>query len=213
MTHIINNIYLSSYKTACDENILNENKIGCIFNVAKGCKNMYQQNYDYVCVPFDDDTYIPKNILDTVIMMMKDYCDKNVNILVHCRMGKSRSVFVVAYYLLKHCNMTIDKVITYIKSKKTDIAISNIFIEQLKQYHNSNSICVPNSLVKRLRTIIDEHFEGDKQSVTDDNLYKLITKCKKVKAIEEILKNATKFPKGRQTNYIISIYKKTNYNA
>lgn len=229
MAQICDHIYLGSYETAGNKKQLTDWDIGCIINVARGCNNLFLDEFDYVRVPFEDDSYIPKNIIDCVVDQMHEYIKKKVNIFVHCVKGKSRSVFTIAYYLTKYGDYTSSAVLNLIKSKKTDVNMSSVFLEQLKEYENVNKnqtpyiISVPQSLIDRLKTSIntynDKRLDEKNKEVTEDlyadisdeTINQTILKHKRVKTIETYVKEYKKFPKFRQINYVISISKKTNY--
>jgi hypothetical protein len=158
MVHVFGNIYLGSCQTSENLAQLNEWHIGCIFNVAKKCKNMFIDKFDYVSVPFDDDSFLPKDIMDTLVDIMHTYILQNINIFVHCRMGKSRSVFTIAYYLVKYQKFTSKKALDLIKGKKKDVAMSVIFVDQLKEYElinkSKSTNLLPENLIKRIKLAI-----------------------------------------------------------
>jgi len=221
MVQIHEHIYLGSYVTASNEKQLDEWKIGCVINVAKKCQNMFPKKYDYIFAPFDDDSYIPKDILDTVVDLMHQYITKKINVFVHCRMGKSRSVFTIAYYLAKYNVIEKKSILPLIKSKKDDINISPIFVVQLDKYDNENKLAtavdVPGALVERVRSTIDELIKSDERKkkifdeVTDDIIKETIARHKRVREIENFIKLGKKFPKGSQVTYPVSLTKKTNF--
>ena len=223
MVKICDHIYLGSYETARNKKQLAEWDVGCIVNVARGCNNLFLDEFDYIRVPFEDDSYVPKNIIDCVVDQMHEYIKKKVNIFVHCLKGKSRSVFTIAYYLTKYGGYEYGTVLNLIKSKKTDVNISTVFIEQLKEYEiinknqTSNIISIPQSLIDRLRIAIDT-YKNNKEvtedlysGISDEILNQTILKHKRVKTIETYIKEHKKLPKFKQINYVISISKKTNY--
>lgn len=221
MSKICDYIYLGSYDIAKNNSILEELNIQCVTNVAKKCNNKFSTIYDYISAPLDDDSYIPKNIVDSIVTLMHQYISNKQNLFIHCRMGKSRSVFILSYYLMKYHDMTPDSSYKLIKSKKPNVNMSVIFSEQLTEYHNINETCnyicyndiCPQSLVNRLKNIIDTQNKNKKSNIIDDitmlnNIKETITRHKKVKALEKYLKKGKKLPKGRIVNYITSLTKR-----
>lgn len=64
--------------------------------------------------------------------------NNNGHVLVHCIMGQSRSVTIVAAYLLyKKYTSTISSVLAYIKSKRSIALPNSGFIKQLDLYNSS----------------------------------------------------------------------------
>jgi len=183
MVKICEHIYLGSYITAQNETKLDEWKICCVVNVAKNCKNIFPTKYSYICASFDDDSYIEKNAIDGIVDKMHQFIIEKKNVFVHCEMGKSRSVFTVAYYLAKYnkidkklissnaigCYLAkyniVDKnyILPFIHSKKNDIDISPIFVDLLNKYDDIN----------KFGTILDI------SNICDEKLFDTIDKTKK----------------------------------
>ena len=183
MVKICEHIFLGSYITAQNKTQLDEWKICCVVNVAKNCKNIFSTKYSYICASFEDDSYIKKNAIDEIVDKMHQFIIEKKNVFVHCEMGRSRSVFTIAYYLAKYnkidkksispnviaCylekyNIT-DKnyILPYIHSKKNDIDISPIFVDLLNKYDDIN----------KFGSI------ADISNICDENLFDAIDKTKK----------------------------------
>ena len=99
--------------------------------------------------------------------------------------------------MIKYCGMTSATILHHIREKKSDIAMSLIFVAQMKEYEKINkkgnsSITVPISLIKRVRRVIKKK---NCANVSDDEIKRTIWKHKRVKAIENIIKNGKKSPK------------------
>ena len=63
---------------------------------------------------------------------------KKNNVLVHCMAGAQRSCAVVAIYLMKYYNMTPDKAINFIKSKRRIAFFGHItFIDAIQYFYHS----------------------------------------------------------------------------
>lgn len=220
MAKIADNIYLGSFVTASDNILLKSWNIKCIANVARGCNNLLLHEYDYLRVPFEDDSYIPKDILDDLVDLIHKYVTQGLNVLIHCWKGKSRSVFVVAYYLVKFNRYDVKTVLDMIKEKKADIKMSPIFVDQLNEYVENNKITIPLNLVNRVKNVISENYDKSQNirksdvysNMSDDDIKKLILKHKKVKYIEQCIKENRIVPNFIQINYVITISKKTNYH-
>jgi hypothetical protein len=60
----------------------------------------------------------------SVLEKMKAIIDCGGRVLVHCRVGMSRSCSVIACYLVRYCGMTTDEAIRYIRDKRS-IAFEN----------------------------------------------------------------------------------------
>ncbi len=123
-SHIIDNIYIGSAFNAAHYATLKELNIKVIINVSYELSK-YHQKYkptDFIYHQYtihDDNKYsISKKKFDEIYKTITKY-DKNVNILLHCYMGASRSVIAVAYYLAEHEGYSADKAIDFIKEKRS----------------------------------------------------------------------------------------------
>jgi rhodanese-related sulfurtransferase len=56
-------------------------------------------------------------------------------ILVHCAMWKSRSASLVAYYLMKYKNLSMDEALSHLKKCRSQVSINTGFIRQLEAAH------------------------------------------------------------------------------
>ncbi len=69
-----------------------------------------------------------------------DFVVKNdEKILVHCMIGKSRSVSIVMYYLMRKYRIDASEAYKYVKNNRNLAKPNESFINQLKNYdHNRN---------------------------------------------------------------------------
>jgi protein-tyrosine phosphatase len=64
-----------------------------------------------------------------------DAFENNGNILIHCMMGRSRSVTIVAAYLINNFGMNVDEILSLMKSKRNIIEPNKYFEKQLRNYY------------------------------------------------------------------------------
>lgn len=60
--------------------------------------------------------------------------EEGSKVLVHCKMGISRSASVVIAYVMKAKNWNLHKALTYVKNKRTCIKPNENFLKQLEVY-------------------------------------------------------------------------------
>lgn len=65
------------------------------------------------------------------------YRNKKSKVLVHCKMGISRSASVVIAYAMKAFNMSLEEALALVKKKRTCIKPNQAFCSQLKTYEVS----------------------------------------------------------------------------
>ena len=114
--------------------ILNYN-IKAIVNVTQNINNnYYYQKINYFNIPITDQNNSDiSQYLEDSYQFIESQCQEGHNVLVHCIFGRSRSVAVCVYYLMKKYNITFDKAYQIIKKKKPFININKKFIQQLKE--------------------------------------------------------------------------------
>ena len=139
LSQILHWLYLGNFENACDIKELRRNNIGYVLNCAIECKNKV----------------LPKSIVELHLDVRDEpefdiikYFDKSNafinkvrtdggNILVHCKMGLSRSPSFIIAFLVKYYGFTVDSAINYLKRKRPYVNINHGFIEQLHKYENS----------------------------------------------------------------------------
>ena len=124
-THIIDNIYLGSAFNAASHRTLKNLDIKVIINISNELSKYYcdypknEFTYHQYTV-YDDNKCSIDSVLEKAYEAIMKY-DKKTNILIHCFMGASRSVSVVAYYLMQHKKFTLGAALKFIKEKRPSI--------------------------------------------------------------------------------------------
>lgn len=131
---IENKLYLGDYNDACNIDSLSELNIGCLINVTKECN--YTPHDGIIMHKIELIDNINNTIydkLETVLSLIKSNLDNNINVLVHCYMGRSRSASFIIAYLMKHKNMTLIDAYEHIAIKR-NICPNAKFMEDLVKY-------------------------------------------------------------------------------
>ena len=79
---------------------------------------------------------LDKNELDKSYNFILNSQYNNNNILIHCFVGRSRSVSILIYYLMNKYGLSIKESIYFLKSKKRWVNPSIKFIENIIQIVN-----------------------------------------------------------------------------
>ena len=140
-TYIIDNIYLGSSLGACNLNLLNKNKIGYIINISEDIPNFFEDKFKYLQITKRDngkEELDKKNFEESYNYILKSQ-ESNKNIFIHCFVGRSRSVSLIIYYLMKKYNYTIKESLDYIKEKRSVIDPAIKFINNLKKYEKKTN--------------------------------------------------------------------------
>jgi protein-tyrosine phosphatase len=64
-----------------------------------------------------------------------DALDNDEKILIHCMVGRSRSVTILAAYIMKITGMNVENTLKSIKNKRSMIEPNEYFILQLEGYY------------------------------------------------------------------------------
>lgn len=128
--YIIDNIYLGSCFNASNKSLLDELNIKKIVNISYDIPNYYEdiEYYNYKIKDDGKDILEIEKLKEILTFVLKD----KQNILIHCVMGRSRSVSFIIYYLMIIHNMNIDDAIKYIEKKRYVINPSVKFYNNLK---------------------------------------------------------------------------------
>ena len=132
-------MYLGTFETACNPSDLRRLKINYILNCAYDCKN----------------TNIPKGVTELHLKVKDDSdfeifeyfekANKFINdvrnhggvILVHCKLGVSRSPSFVAAYLMKYFNFSLESALRFIRKSRPQVKPNEGFMNYLQKYEKS----------------------------------------------------------------------------
>lgn len=132
---ILNKVIIGSQDVAHDLDILTNNKVTHILNVATGIANVFEGWFTYKTKEaFDIPMYQIIDIFDECCEYIHSAVISGGCVLVHCNAGVSRSASIVIAYLMKHYGMSFDEAFKFVKSKRSFIRPNAGFVEQLKAY-------------------------------------------------------------------------------
>ncbi|KAG0711691.1 Protein phosphatase Slingshot [Chionoecetes opilio] len=134
-TEIFPHVYLGSEWNASNLDELQSNGVGFILNVTKEIDNFYPGTFDYLNIRvYDDEKTELLRHWDRTFRYITQVKEKNSKVLVHCKMGISRSASVVIAYAMKAFNMSLDEALAIVKKKRSCIKPNQAFCSQLKTY-------------------------------------------------------------------------------
>jgi len=130
--HIIDNIYLGSAFNAADYTWLTNHNIKHIVNVTPSISNYYEDEFQYTRYDITDlnrGSLLPsyEDFYNKVSGNSDDF------FLVHCFAGKSRSVALVLYYIMKKYSMKYDEAIEKMKEKRPGINLNTVFVNEIQE--------------------------------------------------------------------------------
>jgi len=132
MTHIFENIYIGDMFDAHAQHT----KFKAILCCAKELSLINHQLARQLPLTdtFDDD--LITHLVEGYEFIEETINTSEGNVLVYCQAGKSRSVSMVVYYLIKKLDMNLDEAIEFVKQKRPIIDINKDYIRQLQNYYD-----------------------------------------------------------------------------
>ncbi len=144
ITNVVDNmLFLGSQYTSNNE-ILTEHKITQVISI--GCNPIYENLPNITNYKFDIEDNCDKNNVETFFTniipkthyIINTLLNKNINVLVHCQAGMSRSVIVIITWLMKYRNMNYETAYWYVKEKRGIISPNKAFVDYTKNIFANN---------------------------------------------------------------------------
>ncbi|XP_046426700.1 protein phosphatase Slingshot homolog 2 isoform X2 [Neodiprion fabricii] len=134
-TEIFEHVYLGSEWNASNLEELQKNGVRHILNVTREIDNFFPGMFNYLNVRVYDDekTDLLKHWDDTFKYITKAKKEGS-KVLVHCKMGVSRSASVVIAYAMKAYNWDYSQALKHVKDKRSCIKPNSSFVSQLETY-------------------------------------------------------------------------------
>ncbi|XP_076251695.1 protein phosphatase Slingshot isoform X2 [Rhynchophorus ferrugineus] len=134
-TEIFDHVFLGTEWNASNFEELQKNGVGHILNVTREIDNFFPGLFQYMNIRVYDDerTDLLKHFDDTFKYISKAQSG-NSKVLVHCKMGISRSASVVIAYAMKAYNWDFPKALQYVRERRNCIKPNSNFLAQLETY-------------------------------------------------------------------------------
>ncbi|XP_054718853.1 uncharacterized protein LOC129228211 [Uloborus diversus] len=134
-TEIFQYLYLGSEWNASNLEELVINGIGHILNVTREIDNFFPGMFDYQNIRvYDDESTEILHYWDRTYRYIRRAKDEGSKVLVHCKMGISRSASVVIAYVMKAYDWNLQRALEFVKTKRGCIKPNSGFLKQLEIY-------------------------------------------------------------------------------
>ena len=173
-------LFLACRMSVKHVSLLNENNIDAILDVTAEFDGLdwtaYQEDYRYLNVPVLDHTSPTPEQLVLAINWLNQQISEKKNVVVHCALGRGRSVLVVAAYLLaKNPTLSVDDALREINQIRQTARLNKRQLASLQQIRDGGLL----SLQKNLTLIVNPVAGGGKwEQYRDDVLSRLNEKFK-----------------------------------
>ena len=136
-TQIIKNLWVGGICSPSNDKNMKKHNIKMIVSAHVGASALYPYQFEYRLVELLDleDENIFQNF-ENILPQIHEVIHNNKGVLVHCMMGASRSVTIVAAYLMKYHHMSASDSIKFMKSIRKEVNPNKGYIKQLYKYQN-----------------------------------------------------------------------------
>jgi protein-tyrosine phosphatase len=135
---ILNGLYIGNILSVYDKTRLQDIGITHIISVIEGFVPPYPDDFNYLVINALDNesTKIIKNF-ESSTSFINDAFENEGKVLVHCMAGRSRSVTIVAAYIIDRFGINAKTTLQIIKSRRPIIEPNSFFTKQLEYYYDS----------------------------------------------------------------------------
>ena len=134
-SEITPSLYISSYKSAKNAQLLRNLGITHILNLSPGCQNLFTDEFTYCSLGIQDS---PTQDISLLIVEALDFIEANIKlggkILVHCLRGKSRAPTIACAYLMRQNKVPSECALKIVKKKQPHSNPNFGFISQLSEF-------------------------------------------------------------------------------
>ncbi|KAL4231882.1 Dual specificity protein phosphatase 4 [Mactra antiquata] len=132
---IVPGLYLGDCVHSGQQGTLRELGITCLLNVSTTCKNLFEQDFNYMNIPVNDnDTANISCWFNEAIRFIDSARETDGKVLVHCQAGISRSATVCIAYIMYKNSMTLEDAFDHVRSRRGVISPNLNFMQQLKEF-------------------------------------------------------------------------------
>ena len=137
-TQIIKGLWVGGICSPSNAKNMKSHNIKMIVSTHVGASPLFPYQFEYRLIELLD---IPnENIIHAFDKILPDIYDVITNqeksVLVHCIAGASRSVTIVAAYLMRYKGMDVESAIKYMKKLREEVDPNEGYIKQLGVYYN-----------------------------------------------------------------------------
>ena len=123
LDHIIDKIWVGSHNAAKDLDLLQQYHIKAILSLEIDSRyaQLYPEDWKYLHLEQHDGSPIPDTYFERAFEFIKFNHENDINMLVHCTVGVSRSPSMVSAYLMDTYGYNPVKTLKFLKSKRPQV--------------------------------------------------------------------------------------------
>jgi len=157
-------LYLGSEWNASNLEELNSNGVTHILNVTREIDNFYPSVFQYLNIrEYDVEETDLLKYWDKTYLFIKDCLVQGGKVLVHCKMGISRSASTVVAFAMKYFDWTMDDSLDHVKKKRGVIDPNKGFRQQLQVYEGILEASKQRSTFRKQRSKSESNVDRKEQ--------------------------------------------------
>ncbi|KAB5570918.1 hypothetical protein PHYPO_G00218960 [Pangasianodon hypophthalmus] len=132
---ILDYLYLGSEWNAANFEELQKNNVGYILNVTMEIDNFFPESYTYMNIRvYDVESTDLLSHWNNTYMFINEARKSGQSVLVHCKMGVSRSASTVIAFLMKQQGWTLEDALNHVRERRPIVQPNDSFLKQLHTY-------------------------------------------------------------------------------
>uniref|UniRef100_A0AAR2KPS2 protein-serine/threonine phosphatase n=1 Tax=Pygocentrus nattereri TaxID=42514 RepID=A0AAR2KPS2_PYGNA len=132
---ILDYLYLGSEWNAANFEELQKNNVGYILNVTMEIDNFFPESFTYMNIRvYDVEATDLLSHWNNTYMFISEARKNGQAVLVHCKMGVSRSASTVIAFLMKQQGWSLDYALSHVRERRPIVQPNEGFLRQLQTY-------------------------------------------------------------------------------
>ncbi|XP_017329895.1 protein phosphatase Slingshot homolog 3 isoform X1 [Ictalurus punctatus] len=132
---ILDYLYLGSEWNAANFEELQKNNVGYILNVTMEIDNFFPESFTYMNIRvYDVEATDLLSHWNNTYMFINEARKSGQSVLVHCKMGVSRSASTVIAFLMKQQGWTLEEALNHVRERRPIVQPNDGFFRQLHTY-------------------------------------------------------------------------------
>ncbi|MCI4379612.1 hypothetical protein PGIGA_G00230180 [Pangasianodon gigas] len=132
---ILEYLYLGSEWNAANFEELQKNNVGYILNVTMEIDNFFPESFTYMNIRvYDVESTDLLSHWNNTYMFINEARKSGQSVLVHCKMGVSRSASTVIAFLMKQQGWTLEDALNHVRERRPIVQPNDGFLKQLHTY-------------------------------------------------------------------------------
>ncbi|XP_066505549.1 protein phosphatase Slingshot homolog 3 isoform X2 [Hoplias malabaricus] len=132
---ILDYLYLGSEWNAANFDELQKNNVGYILNVTREIDNFFPESFTYMNIRvYDVEATDLLSHWNNTYMFINEARKSGQTVLVHCKMGVSRSASTVIAFLMKQQGWPLEHALNHVRERRPIVQPNEGFLKQLQTY-------------------------------------------------------------------------------